>query len=186
LTLTDRQTGRQTDSGQRQVGRQAGRQTGTVRPFHRSSEVGSSKATGHTGGTFGQRLSPPLLRVRDAQSVNLEVCLSGTSVLWTAALTAASPRARRPGDGQSVCLWHGAQVTANFQFMPLPAAAFGDASDRSFRTCPRWAALAPEQGVLDPGGCVDVRLSIEVCVGRGIRQIDRRSCARAGRPPSNR
>jgi hypothetical protein len=37
------------------------------------------------------------------------------------------------------------QVTANFQFMPLPGAMFGDDKDKNFRTAPRWATVEPEQ-----------------------------------------
>ena len=37
------------------------------------------------------------------------------------------------------------QVTANFQFMPLPGAMFGDHQDKAFRTAPRWATIEPEQ-----------------------------------------
>jgi len=37
------------------------------------------------------------------------------------------------------------QVTANFQFMPLPGAMFGDDRDKNFRTAPRWATIEPEQ-----------------------------------------
>lgn len=37
------------------------------------------------------------------------------------------------------------QVTANFQFMPLPGAMFGDDKDKNFRTAPRWATIEPEQ-----------------------------------------
>ncbi|KAL3153090.1 Heat shock 70 kDa protein A [Trebouxia sp. C0009 RCD-2024] len=37
------------------------------------------------------------------------------------------------------------QVTANFQFMPLPGAMFGDDKDKNFRTAPRWASIEPEQ-----------------------------------------
>lgn len=36
-------------------------------------------------------------------------------------------------------------VTANFQFMPLPGAMFGDDKDKNFRTAPRWATIEPEQ-----------------------------------------
>ena len=41
------------------------------------------------------------------------------------------------------------QVTANFQFMPLPGAMFGDDADKKFRTAPRWASIEPEQVVSD-------------------------------------
>lgn len=37
------------------------------------------------------------------------------------------------------------QVAANFQFMPLPGAMFGDEADKKFRTAPRWATIEPEQ-----------------------------------------
>ena len=37
------------------------------------------------------------------------------------------------------------QVAANFQFMPLPGAMFGDNSDKNFRPTPRWASIEPEQ-----------------------------------------
>ena len=40
------------------------------------------------------------------------------------------------------------QVTANFQFMPLPGAMFGDDKDKNFRTAPRWATVEPEQASL--------------------------------------
>lgn len=41
------------------------------------------------------------------------------------------------------------QVTASFQFMPLPGAMFGEPADKAFRPAPRWASISPEQvGVL--------------------------------------
>lgn len=40
---------------------------------------------------------------------------------------------------------HGAQVTASFQFMPLPGAMFGEPADKAFRPAPRWASVTPEQ-----------------------------------------
>ena len=57
------------------------------------------------------------------------------------------------------------QVTANFQFMPLPGVMFGDPSDKAFRVAPLWAALSPEQGVLDPGASIDVNLQLHVYGG---------------------
>ena len=38
-----------------------------------------------------------------------------------------------------------AQVTASFEFMPLPGAMFGDPADKAFRPAPRWASVSPEQ-----------------------------------------
>ena len=38
-----------------------------------------------------------------------------------------------------------AQVTASFEFMPLPGAMFGDPADKAFRPAPRWATVSPEQ-----------------------------------------
>ncbi|KAK9821522.1 hypothetical protein WJX74_007052 [Apatococcus lobatus] len=54
------------------------------------------------------------------------------------------------------------QVAANFQFMPLPGAMFGDNNDRNFRPTPRWASIEPEQGVLEPGASTEIMLSLYV------------------------
>ncbi len=49
--------------------------------------------------------------------------------------------------------------------MPLPGVMFGDAGDKAFRVAPRWATLAPEQGVLDAGASIDVHLRVHVFGG---------------------
>lgn len=64
------------------------------------------------------------------------------------------------------------QVTANFQFMPLPGAMFGDDRDKNFRTAPRWATIEPEQGVLEPGSGQEVLLTIWINGGlKGTAQL---------------
>ena len=81
------------------------------------------------------------------------------------------------------------QAAANFQFMPLPGAMFGDSNDKNFRPTPRWASIEPEQvttwptslpvsypsvisagllmschaqGVLEPGAGTEIMLSLYV------------------------
>ncbi|DBA87288.1 hypothetical protein WJX77_005794 [Trebouxia sp. C0004] len=64
------------------------------------------------------------------------------------------------------------QVTANFQFMPLPGAMFGDDKDKNFRTAPRWATIEPEQGVIDPGSGQEVLMTIWINGGiKGTAQL---------------
>ena len=57
------------------------------------------------------------------------------------------------------------QVLASFQFMPLPGAMFGNAADKAFRVSPRWLVVAPDQGVLEPGDSIDIRLQLHVVGG---------------------
>lgn len=57
------------------------------------------------------------------------------------------------------------QVLASFQFMPLPGVMFGDAADKAFRVSPRWLVLAPEQGVLEPGDSINIKLHLLVVGG---------------------
>ncbi|KAL0027397.1 hypothetical protein WJX79_008379 [Trebouxia sp. C0005] len=63
-------------------------------------------------------------------------------------------------------------VTANFQFMPLPGAMFGDDKDKNFRTAPRWATIEPEQGVIEPGSGQEVLMTIWINGGiKGTAQL---------------
>lgn len=59
------------------------------------------------------------------------------------------------------------QVTANFQFMPLPGAMFGDDADKKFRTAPRWATIEPEQVALQPSTSSWMFVAAELVVLHG-------------------
>eukprot|EP00884_Botryococcus_braunii_P001968 jgi/Botrbrau1/11772/Bobra.0195s0097.1 len=57
------------------------------------------------------------------------------------------------------------QVTANFEFVPLPGSMFGEENDRSTRSTPRWASVFPEQGSLEPGEAAEVLLRVGIIGG---------------------